>query len=179
MDGGWDWSFFFLREHELKRWDFWVNNHILPNLPMSSVLNYVDNPAVLMIVVVYEDPSCDSKRIGWNHQPETRVESKHWDPGVWLFRTWVEWNKHVCVCCKYDISILPVWFGSVFVRLWKSVSWVCVIMFTTVSTPAPAYACMRAQGMHLEVACENEQWTSAARMIAGDTTCWNRNADLA
>jgi hypothetical protein len=88
---------FFLREHELKRWNFWVNNNILPNLPMSSLLNYVDNHAVLMIVIVYEDPSCDSKRIGWNHQPESRVESKHWDPGVWLFRTWVEWNKHVCV----------------------------------------------------------------------------------
>ena len=51
---------FFLRERELKRWYFWVNNLFLPNLPMSSLLNYVDNHAALMIVIVYEDPSCDS-----------------------------------------------------------------------------------------------------------------------
>lgn len=132
---------FFLREHELKRWHFWVNNNILPNLPMSSLLNYVDNHAVLMIVIVYEDPSCDSKRIGWNHHQNQELNLNIEILEFGCFGLGLS-ETNMCVCCKYDISILPVWFGSVFVRLWKSVSWACVIMFTTVSTPAPAYACM-------------------------------------
>ena len=124
---------FFLRERELKRWYFWVNNPFLPNLPMSSLLNYVDNHAALMIVIVYEDPSCDSKRVGWNHQ--------YWDPGVWLFRTWVEWNKHVCVVSMtlvfylFGLAVFLWDFGNQCLGLVLS----CLLLFRPLRLHMPAW----------------------------------------